>query len=73
MCAFVELLQSLVILYLFNFLNSSKHSNMRKYHKVVNKITPIYEKGNLPTDMPLWMSFLHKKIQDSSTNENIKL
>jgi len=51
MCAFVELIQSLV----------------------VNKITPIYEKGHMPSDMPPWMSFLHRKVNDIYTNENVKL
>lgn len=40
---------------------------------VVNKITPIYEIGHIPTDMPPWMSFLHKKISDVYTHENVKL
>jgi DNA-dependent protein kinase catalytic subunit len=40
---------------------------------VVNKITPIYEKGHMPSDMPPWMSFLHRKVNDISTNENVKL
>ena len=40
---------------------------------VANKITPVYEKGHIPTEMPPWMAFLHKKIQDVYTNENVKL
>lgn len=51
MCAFVELLQSLV----------------------ANRITPIYERGHVPSDMPPWMAFLHKKCQDIYTHENVKL
>lgn len=40
---------------------------------VANKITPIYEKNQQPSDMPPWMSFLHRKVNDIYTNENVKL
>ena len=40
---------------------------------VVNKITPIYDNGHIPSEMPQWMTFIHKKILDIYTNENIKL
>lgn len=40
---------------------------------VVNKITPVYERGQIPSDMPPWMSFLHRKITDVYTHENVKL
>ncbi|RNA36049.1 DNA-dependent kinase catalytic subunit [Brachionus plicatilis] len=40
---------------------------------VVNKITPIYDNGQLPSEMPPWMTFVHKKILDVYTHENIKL
>ena len=40
---------------------------------VLNKITPIYDQGQSPTEMPPWMNFLHKKISDIQTNENLKL
>jgi DNA-dependent protein kinase catalytic subunit len=40
---------------------------------VANKITPVYEKGHVPSDMPPWMTFLHKKVQDIYTHENVKL
>ena len=39
----------------------------------INKITPIYELGHIPIDMPPWMNFLHKKIYDTYTHENVKL
>lgn len=51
MCAFVELLQSLV----------------------VNKITPIYDRGHVPSEMPPWMSFLQRKCVDVYAHDNIKL
>ncbi len=40
---------------------------------VANKITPVYDKDHTPSDMPPWMTFLHKKISDIYTNENVKL
>jgi len=38
-----------------------------------NKITPIYETGQTPSEMPPWMSFLHRKVSDQYTAENVKL
>ena len=40
---------------------------------VTNNITPIYEKGQQPKEMPPWMEFLQKKVSDVYTNENVKL
>ncbi|CAF0815340.1 unnamed protein product [Brachionus calyciflorus] len=40
---------------------------------ISNKITPVYENGQIPTEMPPWMNFLHKKILDVYTHENVKL
>ena len=56
----------------------SQHESMLAFIKllqslVVNNITPIYEKGILPKEMPPWMEFLHKKVADVYTNENVKL
>lgn len=51
MCAFVELLQSLV----------------------ANKITPIYDQGQVPSEMPPWMAFLHRKCVDVYSHDNVKL
>lgn len=40
---------------------------------VINKITPIYETGHMPAEMPPWMGFLHRKVSDGNTHENVKL
>ena len=40
---------------------------------VKNKITPVYEHGEQPNEMPLWMAFWHRKIGDVYTHENVKL
>lgn len=40
---------------------------------VTNNITPIYEKGQQPKEMPPWMEFLQKKVSSDHTNENVKL
>ncbi|XP_077979786.1 DNA-dependent protein kinase catalytic subunit-like [Glandiceps talaboti] len=42
-------------------------------HMNRNKITPQVEKGTKPTEMPGWMSSLHKKLSSSSTHTNVKL
>ena len=39
---------------------------------VINKITPIYENGQEPNEMPIWMSFLNNKLNDMTVNENVK-
>jgi DNA-dependent protein kinase catalytic subunit len=38
-----------------------------------NKITPIYENDQLPTQMPPWMEFLQKKVKDMDVHLNVKL
>ncbi len=40
---------------------------------VTNNITPIYEKGQQPKEMPPWMEFLARKVSSDYTNENVKL
>ena len=41
---------------------------------VVNKITPVYDRGQTPSDMPPWMSYLHRKCVDVVyTHDNVKL
>lgn len=39
----------------------------------INKITPIYEKNQLATEMPLWMQFFHKKVSDVNVETNVKI
>ena len=55
----------------------NQHDSMTSFVELIqslvaNKITPIYERSQVPTDMPPWMSFLHKKVADVYTNENVK-
>jgi DNA-dependent protein kinase catalytic subunit len=40
---------------------------------VHNSLTPIYEKDQLPTEMPMWMQYFHRKISSMDTHENVKL
>ena len=38
---------------------------------VANGVTPVYEAGQLPAEMPPWMSFLHRKVKDRSCSKRI--
>jgi DNA-dependent protein kinase catalytic subunit len=40
---------------------------------VRNRLTPVYDKDQVPTEMPLWMQFFHRKISSLETHENVKL
>jgi DNA-dependent protein kinase catalytic subunit len=40
---------------------------------VSNRVTPIYERGQTPVELPPWMSFMQRKLIDPSTSENLKL
>jgi hypothetical protein len=40
---------------------------------VRNRLTPIYDSAEMPTEMPLWMQFFHRKISSADTHENVKL
>jgi DNA-dependent protein kinase catalytic subunit len=42
-------------------------------HMEYNKITPQVPKGTQPSDMPQWMSSLHKKFTDGKTHTNVRL
>ncbi|XP_070581112.1 DNA-dependent protein kinase catalytic subunit-like [Ptychodera flava] len=42
-------------------------------HMDRNKVTPEVAKGTKPTEMPGWMSYLNKKLINSSTHSNVKL
>ncbi|KAL9956083.1 hypothetical protein ACROYT_G037506 [Oculina patagonica] len=56
----------------------NKHECMAKMsallkHLIQNKISPEQPKGEPPTEMPTWMSPLHKKLTSASTHMNIRL
>ncbi|CAG5895668.1 unnamed protein product [Menidia menidia] len=42
-------------------------------HMQRNNITPKVEKGNVPSELPPWMKFLHGKLSNSTTPLNIRL
>ncbi|KAM9337515.1 DNA-dependent protein kinase catalytic subunit [Symphorus nematophorus] len=42
-------------------------------HMQRNNITPKTEQGNVPTDLPQWMKFLHTKLANPATPLNIRL
>ena len=56
----------------------NQHESMLAFIELIeslikNKLTPLYENSQLPTEMPLWMQFLNRKLSDSETHENVKL
>ncbi|CAF1081577.1 unnamed protein product [Brachionus calyciflorus] len=54
--------------------HESKESLVSLFQSLIsNKIIPVYENGQIPTEMPPLMSFLHKKILDVYIHENVKL
>ncbi|XP_037613149.1 DNA-dependent protein kinase catalytic subunit isoform X1 [Sebastes umbrosus] len=42
-------------------------------HMLRNKITPTIEEGNVPSELPPWMKFLHTKLANPATPLNIRL
>ncbi|KAK5850083.1 hypothetical protein PBY51_014363 [Eleginops maclovinus] len=42
-------------------------------HMLRNNITPKIEQGNMPTELPPWMKFLHVKLSNPATPLNIRL
>ncbi|KAK2858626.1 hypothetical protein Q5P01_003246 [Channa striata] len=42
-------------------------------HMQRNKITPKVEQGNVPSELPPWMKFLHGKLSNPATPLNIRL
>lgn len=56
----------------------NQHESMASYIELIeslvkNRITPIYDKDQMPTEMPPWLQFIHRKISDYNTHENVKL
>ncbi|XP_075945492.1 DNA-dependent protein kinase catalytic subunit-like isoform X1 [Anarhichas minor] len=42
-------------------------------HMLRNNITPKIEQGNMPSELPPWMKFLHGKLSNPATHLNIRL
>ncbi|KAI9542854.1 hypothetical protein NQZ68_016158 [Dissostichus eleginoides] len=42
-------------------------------HMLRNNITPTIEQGNMPSELPPWMKFLHGKLSNPATPLNIRL